>query len=84
MFFRHPAHEAFHKKMLQMKEAGTLSDEQILKIRRAIHKDPKKVREKMRRFRDKKQIGTDFGRALILINLAVSPLMYQLGTVKNV
>ena len=60
MFFRHPAHEAFHKKMLQMKEAGTLSDEQILKIRRAIHKDPKKVREKMRKFRDKKQIGTDF------------------------
>ena len=60
MFFRHPAHEAFHKKMLQMKEAGTLSDEQFLKIRRAIHKDPKKVREKMRRFRDKKQIGTDF------------------------
>ena len=71
MFFRHPAHEAFHKKMLMMKEAGTLSDEQILKIRRAIHKDPKKVREKMRRFRDKKQIGTDFQ-----INLLVKICIY--------
>ena len=60
MFYRHPAQEAFHKKMVEMKEAGTLSDEQILQIRKALHKNPRKVRERMRKFRDRKQVGGDF------------------------